>query len=235
MEFLKPYLAFANTNSNLEETASLTEETAEGHEQQAYDQPEEPSSPGTTHTSISNRPSMLPNAVVPPSTTIMETTDKSKQTQKRKRQNTADQEIPRKKSNNTSTTSNVETVLSYLGKRNELDAVDHLFLSWAKTIKTFSPRRLLDTKMQIANIIMQQERNQLEEDIMNQQPSPYSIRSVDTSATTSRSTPVTSEGTVPMSLYCETFSSQEPQATPVEATSVIPESEGLTSFFQNYG
>jgi hypothetical protein len=31
------------------------------------------------------------------------------------------------------------------------------FLSWAQTIKTFTPHRLLETKIQIANIVMQQE------------------------------------------------------------------------------
>jgi hypothetical protein len=57
----------------------------------------------------------------------------------------------------------VDKVVRYLEKRNGKDAVDHLFLSWAQTIKTFTPRRLLETKIQIANIVMQQERAQLEE------------------------------------------------------------------------
>lgn len=45
----------------------------------------------------------------------------------------------------------------------EMDVVDHLMLAYAKTIKRFSLRRQAETKMQIAQLILRQELEEIEE------------------------------------------------------------------------
>lgn len=86
-----------------------------------------------------------------------------------------------------STTSNVEKVMGFLEKRHEMDSVDHLFLSWAHTTKTFSPWQLLDTKMKISNIMLQQEQAQLKEDFNGPFSTHSSVLSINTSQSTSMS------------------------------------------------
>jgi hypothetical protein len=127
MEFLKPHLAFAHTNSNLEGNASLSVNIAEGREQQPHDQSEEPTSPDIPHTIVLNQSSISLDNVVPLNTSSIDSTDKAKETQNRRRNNTADQQrlstaIPKLRKNS-SATSNVNKVVRYLKKRNGKDAV----------------------------------------------------------------------------------------------------------------
>lgn len=187
MEFFKPHLAFAKTNTDVKRGASLPEESAERQVQQPYDKAEGPNSPDISPTS----------ELVATSTADTTPVDKTCEKPTAKRLNTSELEtfssILQKRPRNTNqSTSTVDRVVNYLQSRTDVDAVDHLFLSWAKTVKTFSPRRLLQTKMKISNIIMQQEAEELDEAMMNHAPSSHSSESsYDASATTSRASPPT--------------------------------------------
>lgn len=46
---------------------------------------------------------------------------------------------------------------------NSFDAVEHLFLGYAKTVKTFSSRRQIEVKMRMAQLIMEEEILHLQE------------------------------------------------------------------------
>lgn len=74
---------------------------------------------------------------------------------------------PRKKKSQHSVSFSIpDETLEYLhtGKlQKHMDAVDLLFLSYAQTLKSFSPRRQATVKLQIAQIISNAEMAQLEE------------------------------------------------------------------------
>jgi hypothetical protein len=142
-------------------------------------------------------------AVVIASTADTPPVDKTYEKPTAKRLNTSELEtfssILQKRPRNTNqSTSTVDRVVNYLQSRTDVDVVDHLFLSWAKTVKTFSPRRLLQTKMKISNIIMQQEAEELDEVMMNHAPSSHS------SEPSSRASPATPEN-IYMSPHYDTF------------------------------
>lgn len=235
MEFLKPHLTFAKTNTNVKHSASLPEESAERQEQQPYDKAEGPNSPDISPTSevVGTSP-----AVVIANTADTPPVDKTCEKPTAKRLTTSELEtfcsILQKRPRNTNqSTSAVDRVVNYLQSRTDVDAVDHLFLSWAKTVKTFSPRRLLQTKMEISNIIMQQEAQELDEAMMNHAPSSHSSEpSDDASATTSRASPPTPEN-ISKSPHYDTFPPQRSQAIPLETTeqNLTRENGGLQSFF----
>lgn len=167
MEFFKPCLVFAQTNTNLEVNYSVN--AAEGCEQQHHAQSTSSDVPDTV---VSNQEAASTDGAVPLNISAIYNTDKRKKIQNMRRKTFGHQEglssIPKPMNN-------VDKVMSFLEKRETMDAVSHLFLSWSKTIKTFSPHRLLETKYQISNIIMQQERAQLEEDMANHQQVSQSV------------------------------------------------------------
>jgi hypothetical protein len=138
--------------------------------------------------------------------------------------------MPRSTNQSTST---FDRDVSYLQSRTDVDAVNRLFLSWAKTFKTSSTRRLLQSKMKISNIIMQQEAEELDEVMMNHAPSSHSsVPFYDASATTSRASPATPEN-ISMTPHYDTFPPQRPQAIPLESTeqNFTPGNGGLQSCF----
>ncbi|XP_067121320.1 uncharacterized protein [Centruroides vittatus] len=74
--------------------------------------------------------------------------------------------------------SSVDKVLDYLkrkGCHSSLDATELIFLGYAKTLKTFSPRRQIMTKMKIAQIMMKQELEEQDDraSLMDIKPSSF--------------------------------------------------------------
>lgn len=88
------------------------------------------------------------------------------------------------KSSTTKATSSVQSVISYFENKKTSetkDDVDLLFLSYAHTIKKFSGKRRAETKLQIAQIISQQEIMHYEEQSSQQSQQPVLKSYVDVS------------------------------------------------------
>ncbi|XP_072390086.1 uncharacterized protein [Diabrotica undecimpunctata] len=60
---------------------------------------------------------------------------------------------------NSEPSTSVKDMISYFESKKRVvhDATDQLFLAHASTVKSFSPRRQIETKMKIAQVIMEQE------------------------------------------------------------------------------
>lgn len=62
--------------------------------------------------------------------------------------------------------SDIDKILQYLEKKSvyeSFDAIEYLFLGYAKTVKSFSPQRQITVKMKIAKLIMEEEIEHYEE------------------------------------------------------------------------
>ena len=162
MEIFRPFLTFAKTSSNVPDcTEALnvndnTQETNTNEETETFD--------------FSN----LENHDV---TRTDRSDDNTTPSRTAKKQKTT-------KSSTTKATSSVQSVISYFENKKTSetkDDVDLLFLSYAHTIKKFSGKRRAETKLQIAQIISQQEIMHYEEQSSQQSQQPVLQSYVDVS------------------------------------------------------
>ncbi|XP_069690368.1 transcription factor Adf-1-like [Periplaneta americana] len=160
MEFFKPFLAFARTDTNLEPMhVDLHLDEAE-NDLNCSEVSAEPIS-GIKDEDRGNANFALESSESP----ITEQTA-TPQAQKSKK---------RKFSEETS----VDKVVQYLEnnrRHTDMDATELLFMSYAKTLKTFSSRRQAITKIKIAHIFMEQEIEQAEEEALLESHSTVSAQ-----------------------------------------------------------
>lgn len=162
MEFLKPYLEFARTESNVSATVG-ERDGCEGN--------------SNINTSICETPTEDGESVQ----------QREEHTQEQCVQEGVSQPRPpvfkktRKQihSQESSKPSSVDKVLEYLRSRNvdpcsSLDDMDLIFLGYSKALKKLSPRRQTIAKFKIAEVIMKEELGQQMEDSINATPSLHS-------------------------------------------------------------
>lgn len=148
MESFKPFLAYAKTDTNLEPLQVRQLDEAENDLDYNEELSAEP------HSGIENEDTG--NTTFEFESSRSPTTEKTAtpQVQWSKKRKLCDQ------------TSNVDKVVQYLENKRrptDMDGTELLFLSYAKTLKTFTPRRQATTKMKLAQIFMEQEIEQGEE------------------------------------------------------------------------
>lgn len=141
MEFIRPHLKFATTTSNV--SLELPEASNDSQE-------EPPLNEGNTLIDDSDARNSSEEI-----------------TQQRKR-------VRRCESSQSNSSMAVEKVISYLessgntcrNAEEKYDAIEHLFLGYAKTVKTFSAKRQTAVKLKIAQIVFEEEAQQQEEEEM---------------------------------------------------------------------
>jgi hypothetical protein len=186
MEIFKPFLQFASTNTNVAnvpggyETIPLQ---SEGEEVLRSDnagadtvsQNEDDLFHGGP---LSPNASIITNAPVTSTQTVVTQTTNTSDTARTKtpvtpRTNTSQRNSTTRKrrlEEQTQTPTSIDKVIAYFDKKPcnntqaAYDDVDLIFLSYAKTLKKFSPRRQTMTKFKIAQLLMEEELNQQAED-----------------------------------------------------------------------
>jgi hypothetical protein len=186
MEIFKPFLQFASTNTNVAnvpggyETIPLQ---SEGEEVLRSDnagadtvsQNEDDLFHGGP---LSPNASIITNAPVTSTQTVVTQTTNTSDTATTKtpvtpRTNTSQRNSTTRKrrlEEQTQTPTSIDKVIAYFDKKPcnntqaGYDDVDLIFLSYAKTLKKFSPRRQTMTKFKIAQLLMEEELNQQAED-----------------------------------------------------------------------
>ncbi|CAG9832124.1 unnamed protein product [Diabrotica balteata] len=165
MEAFKPFLSFAKTTANVSdvrvpEYTELTNvesfENEIGRAQSSSSQDTQSNNSGTSNNDIIQ---VQPSAVTPRSSGGPKVTFERK---------TPIATKENRKRHSQPSTSVKEIITYFKGKKVSFDAIDQLFLAHACTLKTFSPRRQIETKMKIAQVIMEQELLQLGECPTNQ-------------------------------------------------------------------
>ncbi|XP_050503569.1 uncharacterized protein LOC126882637 [Diabrotica virgifera virgifera] len=167
MESFKPFLNFAKTASNVTDVDT--------QESEAFPNIESPENILTDENSAVQKPTCSKNLLT---TQTYDSQNKiqpssSKPTRNEAPRVTLSNETPstgrtnRKRNSEPSTY--VKDMISYFESKKRVvhDATDQLFLAHASTVKSFSPRRQIETKMKIAQVIMEQELLQLEESSLN--------------------------------------------------------------------
>lgn len=160
MEIFRPYLTFAKTSSNVPEYLSETESTEALNVND--DNTQETDINRKTKTGDFFETLLESNNAVTRTDSSDDNTTRSKTSKKQKST----------KSSSPKATSSVEAVISYFKNKKTTetkDDLDLLFLSYARTITKFSGKRQAETKLQIAQIIAQQEIMHYEEQSSQQQ------------------------------------------------------------------
>lgn len=154
MEIFRPFLTFAKTSSNVPEYLSETEST------EALNVND-----NTQETNINQETETGDFFETLESNAVIRTDDNTTPSRTSKKQKSTKSSTPK-------ATSSVEAVISYFKNKKTTetnDDLDLLFLSYARTIKKFSGKRKAETKLQIAQIIAQQEIMHYEEQSSQQQ------------------------------------------------------------------
>ncbi|KAB0790548.1 hypothetical protein PPYR_15052, partial [Photinus pyralis] len=147
MESFKPFLNFAKTASNVTDVDT--------QESEAFPNIESPENILTDENSAVQKPTCSKNLLT------TQTDDSQNKIQPSSSKPTRN-EAPRP-------STSVKDTISYFESKKRVvhDATDQLFLAHASAVKSFSPRRQIETKMKIAQVIMEQELLQLEESSLN--------------------------------------------------------------------
>ncbi|KAL1490223.1 hypothetical protein ABEB36_012953 [Hypothenemus hampei] len=148
MEMFRPFLSFSKTSSNISDTVDNNSESLFSEHSLA-----------DTETTFSTETS----------DTSCETGEKRPVTSSSSEVTVSDISSAKKKKTKSEETSSVNTLINYFQnkKKNEGDETDMLFAAYARTIKKISKKRQVTVKMKIAQIVMNEELLDLEEQTGN--------------------------------------------------------------------
>ncbi|KAJ3662191.1 hypothetical protein Zmor_006547 [Zophobas morio] len=165
MEHFKPFLAFANTDTNVSEPVDVGENTEQLTNNTTVSESDYSQTVETEDTDIEDTTSdrtHIKNTTIPkPSQASQErvvaSTSSSNQSARQKRRSSVKAEER--------SGSAVDTVIAYLEekRKKKISPTDMIFMGYSETIQTFSPRRQAYVKMKIAEIMTEQECQHLEE------------------------------------------------------------------------